>query len=165
MTKSKITAAIIFILASMLVNSIPVSAQEPAVPAVGTWENIKTLPSKDELTVNLRDGGSRKGKVADVTDTALILSQGKQITELRRDGIFQIYRSIPKSRKVGTATGAMVGAGLGIVSGIVGDGSSGHGQGAGTRIGGVFVAAGFCALVGYAIAGGRERVLIYEARK
>jgi hypothetical protein len=162
---TKITAAIILILVSILANSIPVSAQEPAAPVVGTWDAIKALPSKDELTVNLKDGSSKKGKVTDVTDTALILSQGKKITELRRDGIFQIYRSVPKSRKVATATGAMVGAGLGVVTALVGDGSSGHGVGPGTAIAGVFLMAGVGALIGRGIAGGHERVLIYEARK
>lgn len=162
---TKITSAMILIVVAMLANSIPVRAQEPAAPVVGTWDTIKALPSKDELTVTLRDGRSQKGRLTDVTDTLVILSQGKKITEIRRDGIFQIYRSVPKSRKVATATGAAVGAGLGVISGLVGDGSSGHGQGAGTAIAGVFVMAGVGALIGRGFAGGHERVLIYEARR
>jgi hypothetical protein len=166
MTKiTKMTAAIIFILVSMLANSIPVGAQQPAAPVVGTWDAIKALPSRDELTVNLKDGSSQKGRVTDVTDTALILSQGKKITEVRRDGIFQIYRSVPKSRKVAAATGAMVGAGLGVATALFGDGSSGHGVGPGTAIAGVFFMAGIGALIGRGIASGHERVLIYEARR
>lgn len=161
----KMTAAIIFVLASILANAFPVRAQEPAAPAVGTWDAIKALPSKDELTVNLKDGTSKKGRLTDVTDTALILSQGKKITEIRRDGIFQIYRSVPKSRARAMGTGAAVGAGLGLVSGLVGDGSSGHGQGPGIIVGGVIVAAGIGALIGRGIASGHERVLIYEARR
>ena len=162
---TKVTAVIIFILAAMLTNSIPVGAQQPTAPVVGTWDAIKALPSRDELTVNLKDGSSQKGKLTDATDTALILSQGKRITEIRRDVIFQIYRSVPKSRSRATGTGAFVGAGLGVVSGLVGDGSSGHGQGPGTAIAGVFLMAGVGALIGRGIAGGRERVLIYEARR
>jgi hypothetical protein len=166
MTKiTKVTAAIIFILAAMLANSIPVGAQQPTAPVIGTWDSIKALPSRDELTINLKDGSTQKGKLTDATDTALILSQGKKITEIRRDLIFQIYRSVPKSRKVATGTGAAVGAGLGVVSGLVGDGSSGHGQGTGTTIVGVFLMAGVGALIGRGIAGGHERVLIYEARR
>jgi len=161
----KMTTAIIFVLASILSNAFPVRAQEPAAPAVGTWDAIKALPSKDELAVNLKDGSSKKGRLTDVTDTALILSQGKKITEIRRDEIFQIYRSVPKSRSRATATGAMVGAGLGLVSGLVGDGSSGNGQGPGTAIAGVFVMAGVGALIGRGFAKGHERVLIYEARR
>ncbi len=162
---TKITAAIIFILVSMLANSIPVNAQEPAAPVVGTWDAIKALPSRDELTVNLKDGSIQKGKLTDATDTALILSQGKKITEIRRDAIFQIYRSVPKSRKVATGTGAMVGAGLGVVTALFGDGSSGHGSSPGTAIAGVFFMAGVGALIGRGIASGHERVLIYEARR
>jgi hypothetical protein len=161
----RMTTAIIFIIAAMLANSIPVRAQEPTAPVVGTWDAIKALPSKDELTVTLKDGSNQKGQLTDATDTALILSQGKKITEIRRDGIFQIYRSVPKSRDRATGVGAAVGAGLGAISGFVGDGSSGHGQGPGTAIAGVFLMAGVGALIGRGIAGGHERVLIYEARR
>lgn len=161
----KMTAAIIFVLASILTNAFPVRAQEPAAPVVGTWDAIKALPSKDELTVNLKDGTSKKGRLTDVTDTALILSQGKKITELRRDGIFQIYRSVPKSRGRATGTGAMIGGGLGLISGLFGDGSSGHGAGPGIIVAGVIVTAGVGALIGRGIASGHERVLIYEARR
>lgn len=134
-------------------------------PVVGTWEAIKALPSRDELTVNLKDGSSQKGKLTDATDTTLILAQGKKITEVRRDGIFQIYRSIPKSRSRATGTGAAVGAGLGVLSGRFGDGSSGHGVGPGTAVAGVFLMAGIGALIGRGIATSHERVLIYEARR
>lgn len=161
----KMTAAIIFVLASILANSIPVGAQQPTAPLVGTWDAIKALPSRDELTVTLKEGTSQKGKLTDATDIALILSQGKKITEIRRDGIFQIYRSVPKSRSRATGTGAAVGAGLGVVTGLFGDGSSGQGVGPGTAIAGVFLMAGVGALIGRGIAGGRERVLIYEARR
>lgn len=166
MTKiTKMTAVIILVLVATLANSIPVGAQQPAAPVVGTWDAIKALPSRDELTVTLKDGSRQKGKFTDATDTALILSQGKKITEIRRDGIFQIYRSVPKSRSRATGTGAAVGAGLGVISGLVGDGSSGHGQGPGTAIAGVFVMAGVGALIGRGIAGGHEPVLIYELRR
>jgi hypothetical protein len=159
------TTAIILILVSMLANSIPVRAQEPAAPVVGTWDAIKALPSRDELTVNLKDGTSQKGKLTDATDTALILSQGKKLTELRRDGIFQIYRAVPKSRSRATGTGAVVGLGLGVVTALFGDGSSGHGTSTGTAIAGICFTTGMGALIGRGIAGGHERVLIYEARR
>jgi hypothetical protein len=161
----KMTAAIIFVLASILANALPVRAQEQAAPVVGTWDAIKALPSKDELTLNLKDGSTKKGRLTDVTDTALILSQGKKITEIRRDGIFQIYRAVPKSRATATGTGAAVGAGLGLLSGLAGDGSSGHGAGPGIIAAGVLVMAGVGALIGRGIASGHERVLIYEARR
>lgn len=161
----KMSTAIIIVLASILLNAFPVRAQEPAAPAVGTWDAIKALPSRDELTVNLKDGSSKKGRLTDVTDALLILSQGKKITELRRDTIFQIYRAIPKSRARATGTGAAVGAGLGVVTALFGDGSSGHGSSAGTAIAGVLVMTCVGALIGRGFAKGHERVLIYEARR
>lgn len=159
------STAAVFVLAAVMANSIPVRAQEPAAPVTGTWEAIKALPSRDELTVTLRNGSRQKGKLTDVTDTTLILSQGKRITEIPRDGILQIYRAIPKSRSRGTATGAAVGAGLGVVTAAFGDGSSGRGSSPGTAIAGILFMAGLGALVGRGIAGGHERVLIYEARR
>jgi hypothetical protein len=161
----RMTAATILVLAAMLANSIPVRAQEPAAPVVGTWEAIKALPSRDELTVTLKDGSSQKGKLTDVTDTALIFTRGKKITEIRRELIFQIYRSVPKSRSRATGTGAAVGAGLGVVTALFGDGSSGHGSSPGTAVAGILFTTGLGALIGRGIAAGHERVLIYEARR
>ena len=73
---TKVSTAVFLMLAAMLATSNCVRAQEPAAPAVGTWEAVKALPSRDELTVILKDGSSQKGKVADVTDIALTLSLG-----------------------------------------------------------------------------------------
>lgn len=162
----KMTASsTILVLVAMLANSISVGAQQPAAPVVGTWDAIKALPSRDELTVTLKDGSSQKGRLTDATDIAVMLSQGKKITEIRRDGIFQIYRSVPKSRSRATGTGAAVGAGLGVMTALFGDGSSGRGSSPGTAIAGVLFTAGLGALIGRGIAGGHERVLIYESRR
>lgn len=162
---TKMIAAIILVVGAMLATSIPALAQQPTAPVVGTWDAIKALPSRDELTVNLKDGTSQKGKLTDATDTLLILSQGKKLTEFRRDGIFQIYRSIPKSRARATGVGAAVGAGLGVMTARFGDGSSGQGSSPGTAVAGILFTTGLGALIGRGIAGGRERVLIYEARR
>jgi hypothetical protein len=161
----RMTAGIGLVLAALISNSLPVSAQEPTAPVVGTWDAIKALPSRDDLTVTLKDGNTKMGKLTDATEFALILSQGKKLTEIRRDGIFQIYRSIPKSRSRATGTGAFVGAGLGVATAVFGDGSSGRGSSPGTSIVGIVLMTGMGALIGRAISGGKERVLIYEARK
>ena len=162
---TKMTSVMILIVAAIFANPIPVRAQETAAPVVGTWDAIKALPSRDQLTVTLKDGSSQKGRLTDATDILLILSQGKKITELRRESIFQIYRAVPKSRSRATATGAVVGLGLGVVTALFGDGSSGHGSSAGTAIAGICLTTGMGALIGRGIAGGHERVLIYEARR
>jgi hypothetical protein len=167
MTKiTQMSLAAVLAVAAILTASVPVRCQDPSVSAVvGTWEAIKALPSRDELTVTLKNGKSEKGKLSDVTDTAVILSQGKRVTDLRRDEIFQIYRAIPKSRRRATVTGAAVGAGLGVMTASFGDGSSGTGSSPGTAIAGILFTTGLCALIGRGIAGGQERVLIYEARR
>ena len=162
----KMTAVITLVFAAVLANSIPIGAQQPAAPVVvGSWDAIKALPSRDELSVTLKDGSSQKGKLTDATDTLLTLSQGKKINEIRREAIFQIYRAVPKSRSRATGTGAAVGAGLGLMTAAFGDGSSGHGSSAGTAIAGVLFTAGLGALIGRGIARGHEPVLIYEARR
>jgi len=159
------STAVVFLLAVILASSIPARAQNPTTPVIGCWDAIKALPSRDELSVTLKDGSSQKGKLTDATDTLLTLSQGKKINEIRREAIFQIYRAVPKSRSRATGTGAAVGAGLGLMTAAFGDGSSGHGSSAGTAVAGVLFTAGLGALIGRGIAGGHERVLIYEARR
>lgn len=167
MTKiTQMSIAAVLAVAAILTASAPVRGQDSSlVQVVGTWEAIKALPSRDELTVTLKNGRSEKGKLSDVTDTAVILSQGKRITDLRRNEIFQIYRAIPKSRRRGTVTGAAVGAGLGVMTARFGDGSSGTGSSPGTAIVGILFTTGLGALIGRGIAGGQEHVLIYEARR
>jgi len=161
---TKTTVAMAFVLASILANSIPVGAQEPAAPIVGTWEGIKALPPKDELTIKQKDGGSKKGRLNTVTDTALMLSSGGKSIEVSREGIFQIYRSVPKSRKKATWIGAGVGAGLAMLSVGIGDSGS-YDVSAGFIAAAVLLYAGIGALIGRGIASGHERVLIYEARR
>jgi len=156
---TKMTASLVLVLAAMLANSIPVGAQEPAAPVVGTWDAIKALPSRDELSVTLKDGSIQKGRLTDATDILLILSQGKKITEMRRDAIFQIYRSVPKSRKVATATGAAVGGGLALLGGFSQDIDVRF------TLAQAAIWTGLGALIGRGIARGHERVLIYEARR
>jgi hypothetical protein len=162
---TRMTSAIVLVLAALISNSTPVSGQEPAAPVVGTWEAIKALPSRDELTVTLKDGTTKKGKLSDATETLLILSQGKKLTEIRQEAIFQIYRSVPKSRSRATWTGAAVGAGLGTATALFGDGSSGEGTGPGVAVVGILVMTGIGALIGRGISSSHERILIYEARR
>ena len=162
---TRITSATVLLLAILFSNSPPVSAQESVAPIVGTWEAIKALPSRDDLTVTLKDGTSKKGKLSDATETLLILSHGKKLTEVRREAIFQIYRSVPRSRSRATWTGAAVGAGLGTATARFGDASSGEGTGAGFAIVGILVTTGIGALIGRGIASSHERILIYEARR
>ena len=162
---TRMTSATVLVIGILISNLPPVSAQEPVAPVVGTWEAIKALPTRDDLTVTLKDGTTKKGKLSDATEKLLILSQGKKLTEIRREVIFQIYRSVPKSRGRATWTGAAVGAGLGTATALFGDGSSGEGTGPGVAIVGILFTTGICALIGRGIASSRSRILIYESRR
>ena len=101
----------------------------------------------------------KKGKLTDTSDTVVVITQGKKITELRRDAILRIYRSVPKSRKVGTAAGAAVGGAFSLLSALS------HDVAPKFIIAAVVLWAGLGALIGRGIARGHERVLIYEARR
>ncbi len=158
-------ATIAVLLVSILTGAIPAGAQEQAASVVGSWDGLKALAAKEVLVVMLKDGGKKKGKLNDVTDTALVISEGKKTSELGRDSIFQVYRSISKSRGKATAIGASVGGGLGLLSGLFGDSNSGHGASGGVVAAGVIVMAGVGALIGRGIASGHEQVLIYQARR
>lgn len=162
---TKMTAVTALILVSLFAEAIPVRAQERIAPIVGTWEGVKALPPKDELKVTLKDGHSKKGRLISVTDIILTLSQGKKSAEVSRESIFQVHRSVPKSREKGTWIGGFVGTGLGVLTGLFGDGSSGKGASKGVAIAGVFLMAGIGALIGRGLAKSHEEVLIYEARR
>ena len=161
----RMVSAIVPVLAIMISNSPLGRAQAPPAPVVGTWEAIKVLLSRDDLTVSLKDGTTKKGKLSDANETLLVLSQGKKLTEIRREVIFQIYRSVPKSRSRATWTGAAVGAGLGTATARFGDASSGDGTGPVYAIAGILIMTGICALIGRGIVSSHERILIYEARR
>ena len=143
----------------------PGDTSTQAAPAIGSWDGLKALAPKEALVVTLKDGSTKKGKLSDITDTALTVSQGKKTEEIGRAGIFRVYRSVSKSRKKETAIGAAAGGGLGVLTATFGDGSSGHGVDARAAVIGVLFMAGVGALIGRGIASGHERVLIYEARR
>jgi hypothetical protein len=159
----KMTGVTILMLIAMLTNSVSVKAQEPGAAVVWSWDAIRALLPKDELTITLKDGSRKKGKLTGVTDTALTLSQGKNLAEINRETIFQIYHAVPRSRGLGTGIGAAVGAGIG-VAGLTNDRGS-EGVSAGAAIVAVVVLAGIGALIGRGIARSQKRALIYEARR
>jgi hypothetical protein len=157
---------VVLVLAAVLANSIPAGGEEPERAVIGTWEAIKALPFSDDLTVTLKDGTSTKGKLSNVTDTTLSLGKGKKLTELPREGIFQIYRSVPRSRKRGAWIGGSVGAALGALSGVsAAESSSGGEAPAGAIALGIAVTAALGILIGRGIARSSERILIYETRR
>lgn len=147
--------------AFILAHTSSIAAQQ-TIPITGSWDAIRALPSRDTLSVNLRDGSKVKGRLIDVTDATLTLARGKKTTEIRRDSILQIYRFVPRSRTRGAVAGAAVGAGLGVLTSMAGDSSSS--TGVAPVIFGISVMTGIGALIGRGITSAQERVLIYDAR-
>ena len=139
-------------------------AQKSSDPPTGTWSDVQALQAGDELTIKLKDGRSIKGRLDGVSDSGLTVSGGKGETVLGREGIFRIYRRVPKSHNRAMAIGAAIGGGLGVAGGASSDGAGDLSQPASTVLTGA-VFAGVGALIGRAVSGGKKRVLIYQAKK
>jgi hypothetical protein len=146
----------------LLAQQTVIVAQTPSAPVPDAWGEVKALQPGDEVTVKLGDGSSVKGKLIYVRDAELALKDGKRDTTLGRESIFQIYQHVPKSRRKSMAIGAAVGGGLGVIGGASSDGAGDLGQPAAAVLGGA-VYGGVGALVGWALGGGKKRVLIYQA--
>ena len=148
----------------VLAQQTVIVAQNAPEPTPGTWDEVKALQPGDELTLKLRDGRSIKGKLVYVREAELAVKGGKGDTALSREEIFQIYRHVPKSRKKAMTIGALAGGGFGVISGASADGAGDLSQPASTLFSGaVFAGAG--ALIGWALGGGKKRVLIYQAQR
>lgn len=152
------------LLVVLLAQQTVITAQTPPAPPPDAWGEVKALPPEEELTVKLRDGRSVKGKLVYVRDAELALRSGRSETVLGRESVFQIYRHVPKSRKKAMAIGAAVGGGLGVAGGSSADGAGDLSQPAASVLFAVAYA-GVGALVGWAVGGGKKRVLIYEAQR
>jgi hypothetical protein len=141
------------------------SPQEAGSEVVsGSWAVIKALPPADDLTVQLRDGTRKRGRLIQVTDEMLSVTNGKKTLQFNRRDIWQVYRSLPRRRSHYVVTGAVIGGLLGMLGGAMSDRPKGVSTGTAVAVGGI-VDAGLGALIGYGISGGGERVLIYEAVK
>jgi hypothetical protein len=156
--------ALAILLTVLLAQQTVIFAQTRSDPPADTWSEVKALQTGDVLTVKLRDGKSLKGKLVFVRDDGLALKDGKHDTVLSRESIFQVYRYVPKSRKKAMAVGATVGGGLGILGAASTDGAGDLPQPAATVMSGA-VYAGVGALIGWALGGGKKRVLIYQAQQ
>jgi hypothetical protein len=152
------------LLVILLAQQTVIIAQTSSGPLPDSWSEVSALQVGDELTIKLRNGRSVKGKLIYARDSELVLKDGKRDTALGRESISQVYRHMPKSRKKATAIGAAVGGGLGVIGGASADGAGDLSQPASTIFSGaVFAGAG--ALVGWALGGGKKKVLIYQAQR
>ncbi len=140
-------------------------AQKTSDPSIGTWSDVQALQAGNELTIKLKDGKSINGRLRSVSDSGLSVSGGKGDTVVDREDLYRIYRQVPKTHDRAMAIGAAIGGGLGVASGVFSsDGAGDLSQPASiVLIGAVF--AGVGALIGWAVNGGKKRVLVYQAKK
>lgn len=156
--------ALAILVVVLLAQQTVVVAQTTSGPSADGWHEVQALQTGDELTVKLGDGRSIKGKLISVRESELVLKDGKGDHVLSRENISQVYLHAPKSRKKAMAIGATVGGGLGVVGAASAEGVGDLSQPAATILSGVAYA-GLGALVGWAVGGGKKRVLIYQARE
>jgi uncharacterized protein YcfJ len=133
------------------------------------WSAFKNLQSREKLVARLKDGKTLEGRLSNVSETVLTLSNHGKPIDLDRRDIVQVYRvtgtPVKKPVLIGLALGAVVGAGAGTNASKCNPGSIVCFDRSETiPIGAVF-GASVGALIGFGIGKTRhKRVLIYEAR-
>ena len=163
--RNKLTIS--FVVASILLSSVTLAAQELKSATSGDWSRLNTVTTGNKLVVKLKNGKSVEGKLSGVSDTLLSLSVKEKSLELKREDVLSVYQIMKKSAAKSTLIGLGVGAGAGAALGAAG-GDSNDGwvfiskKQAAAGLG--VLGAGVGALTGYLIGrGGHKRVLIYQA--
>jgi hypothetical protein len=119
---NKFTLAINYLLAALL--TIPsTAAVQTAARYDHAWERVKALPYNEPLIVKLKGGIIMDGTLISVSDTHLRMYKVdqtptsdilyKDIVDIKKANILNIYRFEKKSSKKGRLIGAIVGAAIG----------------------------------------------------
>jgi hypothetical protein len=160
MLKRILTSAITLVL---LAQTITAQNQEAAQPS-GDWTIVELLKNGEKLSIELKSGKSIKGKLANVTNTGLSISEGTKTSSLSRDDVLRVYQVIGRTRGKSALRGAGIGGAIGAGSGlIIYLPARDDNVGVLVPIFGA-IGAGIGAGVGLAFSGGQRRVLIYQAR-
>jgi hypothetical protein len=165
MTRKKSSIVVAFALIAMLAKPHIAFAQVTPNPIRGSWEGIKAVPPGDELVVRLRNGQTLKGRLINLSDTALTIEQAQRTTDISRGAALRVHRVVSKSAKRATLIGSGIGAGVGIAMAVAAakSGPDESEAGLAALIIGAF-GAGAGALIGYIIGSRNQRTLIYETR-
>jgi hypothetical protein len=152
-----------FIALVLLAQTITAQNQETARPS-GDWTIVELLKNGEKLSIELKNGKSIKGKLANVTDTGLSISEGKKTSSLSRDDVLRVYQVIGRTRGKSALRGAGIGGAIGTGGGlIIYLPARDDGLGVFVPILGA-IGVGIGAVVGLAFSDGQRRVLIYQAR-
>lgn len=155
------------LLASILLSSVSLSAQEVNGSGVREWSALKSVSLGSKVSVKLKSGKSLDGTLSSVSETSLTLSTRNKPNDIKRGDVLSVYQSIKKSATKATLIGLGVGAGVGAGIGAAASSNDNsgfekidHAATAGLTI----IGAGAGALTGYLIGrSGRKRVLVYQA--
>jgi hypothetical protein len=161
--KSAIVAA--FALMAILAKPQIAFAQVTPNPIRGSWEGIKAVPPGDKVVVRLRNGQTLKGRLINISDTALTIEQAQRATDISRSDALRVHRVVSKSSKRATLIGLGIGAGVGLIGSIAAAKSrGGEGDADLTALFAGAIGAGAGALIGYIVGSRKHRALIYETK-
>jgi hypothetical protein len=96
-------------------------SQELGPLATDTWDVVKSVPAESELEVLMKNGQKVRGRLLNVSDTAIRVARKDEIADLHKERILKVYRLLPKSnefRRLTSGVGASVGGGVGLAIGI-----------------------------------------------
>jgi hypothetical protein len=140
-----------------------VGMAQDGVSSAPNWSVRSSLQIGQKLQVNTKDGKSKKGTLAKITDTGLTLVTKEKSFSFQSSDIDKIY--VLRGRPIASRTliGAGVGAGGGaLIGAIAGRNDNWFGPG---FVAAMFGAGGFIigSIVGFATGVSRKKDLVYEA--
>src|SRR5262249_55683683 len=95
----------------------PATLAQETTAAINDWAGVKSIPGGSNLEVRLKNGKTLRGKMINLSDTALSLSDHKKPTDLRLEDVLSVHRmrgmTAKKATLIGAGVGAAIGAGLG----------------------------------------------------
>lgn len=163
-TKKRLAISLVLVAALL---SPSVALAQSSTVSTSDWSGLRTVAPETKLEVKLKNGKTVKGKLRNVSDTALSLTVSNKPVDLNQEDVLTVYQISGRSAKKPTLIGLAVGAGAGAAIGAAGNSNDGYFISKGQWAAGLSVLAGGAgALIGFAVGKSRhkKRVLIYEAK-
>jgi hypothetical protein len=152
------------IIALVFLTQTPLAQNQMTSKGSGDWAIVELLKDGEKLSVELKSGKSVKGKLASVSQTDLLISEGRKTTSLSRDDVSRVYQIVGRTRGKSALRGAGIGGAIGVGSGLII-----YLPARDDNVGAIvpflgLIGAGIGTGVGLAFGGGQRLVLIYQAR-
>jgi hypothetical protein len=163
MMLKRVLTFILIMLTLPATSSVALAQEVVRKSSTNSWDDVKAIYTDTKLEVSLKSGETLKGRLVDVSETSLALSQQGRRTEIARDSVSRIYGEGKRSFKRNALLGAAIGGGTGLGLGFGFFTHEDFHRGTIPALGvlGAGIGAGIGAVLGFR----RSRpVLIYEAR-